>query len=110
VRAIIASNVALTLIFASALQYLWGLVNALQIIVIAIFFDLLLPPNLQVIIDELKKACNFEFFETDDFYNEIFDFKETPNFSEKFEAVGIEGSNFIISMGTSFIFIVYFPS
>lgn len=109
VTAIMAGNFFVSLIFASALQYLWGMVNALQIMVLAVLFDILLPSNVMVILREITKACNFDFFYTADFYTVWFGFKETASYSEHFELAGFGGSNFIIGLGTMFIFIVIFP-
>ena len=75
VTAIMAGNFFVSLIFASALQYLWGMVNALQIMVLAVLFDILLPSNVMVILREITKACNFDFFYTADLYTVWFGFK-----------------------------------
>lgn len=39
----------------------------------------------------------------------MFNFAETPSFSDNFEDAGIEGSNFVLSLGTMFSFVVLFP-
>mmetsp|Transcript_33742 Transcript_33742/g.44510 ORF Transcript_33742/g.44510 Transcript_33742/m.44510 type:complete len:230 (+) Transcript_33742:313-1002(+) len=108
VKAIMAGNLVISLLFAGALQYLWGMVNSLQVMVMAILFGVYLPENLQVILIAVTKACSFDFYKTEDLYDYLFQFKETPSFSETFEAADIEGSNFVISIGPMFLFIVYF--
>ena len=109
VKTIMAGNFIISLMFAGILQYLWGMVNTLQIINLGILYKILLPDNLQIIQIEVSKACAFDFFYTEDLYYEVFDFRETPSFSEFFEAAGIEGSNFVIGIGTLFFFVVGFP-
>ena len=49
VKSIMAGNFFLSLILATALQYLWGMINALQLIVLGVFFDLLMPANTEVV-------------------------------------------------------------
>ena len=85
------------------------MVNSLQIIVLGVFFALMQPPNTRVIQIELLKSCSFDLFQTEVWYSEIFSFGDTESFSELFEESGIEGSNFIISIGPVFIFVVLFP-
>lgn len=60
-----AGNLFISLIFATALQYLWGMINALQIIVLVGLFNLNVPDNLLVILIEVTKACNFDFYQTE---------------------------------------------
>mmetsp|Transcript_18451 Transcript_18451/g.24777 ORF Transcript_18451/g.24777 Transcript_18451/m.24777 type:complete len:86 (+) Transcript_18451:289-546(+) len=80
-----AGNFMISLIFAGALQYLWGMVNSLQVMVISIVYATFMPENLHVILIEVTKACSFDFYQTEDIYMEIFDFAETESFSETFE-------------------------
>lgn len=61
-----------------------------------------------MILVEVYKACNFEFFPTEDVLNKLFDFGETESFSDQFETVDFDGSIFIISLGTLNFFIVGF--
>ena len=76
----------------------------------ALLYEVLLPENMQIILVEVNNACNFDFYNTEELYNQLFEFKDTPTFSETFEAAGIEGSNFVLSIGTLFFFIVLFPA
>lgn len=85
------------------------MVNALQMIVLAVYFDLLLPTNIKAILVAINKTCNFDLFKTDDIYAELFGFEDTESFSEKFEENGLDGSNFIIGIGPILLFVIYFP-
>ena len=49
----------------------------------------MMPENMQVILTEVNKACNFDFYNTEDFYTRLFGFAETPSFSEQFDAADI---------------------
>mmetsp|Transcript_20992 Transcript_20992/g.28248 ORF Transcript_20992/g.28248 Transcript_20992/m.28248 type:complete len:81 (+) Transcript_20992:194-436(+) len=68
VKAIMAGNFFISIIFATALQYLWGMINALQMIMLAGLFNIAIPENLQVIIIEVTKALNLEFWDTEEAY------------------------------------------
>ena len=55
------------------------------------------------------KLCAFDLFRTEEVYTKIFNFKETDSYSDSFDAASFSGSNFIIGIGTLFIFVVLFP-
>ena len=76
----------------------------------ALLYEVLLPENMFIIFFEVNNACNFEFYDTEELYNELFGFKDTPAFSRTFEDAGIYGSNFVLSIGTLFLFIILFPA
>ena len=102
------ANAFISLALAGVMQYLFGMVNALQMIVLAVYFDLLIPANIKAILVAINKTCNFDLFKTDDIFAEFFGFEDTESFSEKFEETGLDGSNFIIGIGPIFLFVVYF--
>ena len=105
-----SANAFLSLFLAGAMQYLFGMVNALQIITLTVYFDLLLPTNLAAIQVAINKTWNFDLFKTDEILAGMFGFDgDTDSFSEKFEESGLDGSNFIIGIGLIFFFLVYMP-
>lgn len=63
-----ASNIFLSMFLAYLLQYLWGLINSLQVIVLGALLDLLAPTNSKSVMFEILKACAFDFFYTEDLY------------------------------------------
>ena len=77
VRMIMAGNFVISLILAIALQYMWGMINSLQIIVLSVLFKFMTPLNAQVIQVEILKACAFDLFKTDIVLGAMFDFPET---------------------------------
>ena len=85
------------------------MINALQIMVLAVLFNILFPVNAKVISFEILKACSFDFYQTDTIFAELFGFTETESFSDAFEEAGYEGSNFVMGMGISLLFVVSFP-
>ena len=104
-----AGNAFITILLASALQYLWGMVNALQIMVLTVFFYSLIPPNASVIMVEILKACNFELFDSEPYF-EYFNFGDSESYNLIFEESGFSGSIFMPGLGCVFIFVVLFPA
>lgn len=62
VKTVMAGNFFLTLALAGAMQYLYGMVNSLQIIVLCVFSDCIIPPNSKAILIELLKTVSFDIF------------------------------------------------
>ena len=48
-KTIMASNLVLSLVLSVALQYLWGMINSLQLMMLGIFIDSFMPPNAKAI-------------------------------------------------------------
>jgi len=44
-QAILAANFVLNFLMSGLLQYLWGMINALQMIVYSVLFNVAYPPN-----------------------------------------------------------------
>ena len=84
------------------------MVNALQIIVLEVFFFCEIPENAKVIMIEILKSCNFEVFDGGPFFK-LLDFKESESFSEVFAESNYEGSVFIEGLGSLFFGIMIFP-
>ena len=103
-----AGNAFITILLATTLQYLWGMVNALQIMVMTVFFYSLIPPNASVIMVEILKACNFELFDSEPYF-EYFDFGDSESYTVIFEESGFSGSIFMPGLGCVFLFVALFP-
>ena len=54
-------NLALNIIFALSLKFLWGFVNMLQFLVFMQLWDIDLPPNAQAVLKFLKSIALMEF-------------------------------------------------
>ena len=48
-----SSNIVISIFFAFTLQLLWGAINSLQVIVLTVLFNLLMPVNAQEILIEV---------------------------------------------------------
>ena len=109
IKAMMAGNMFVSLLMAGALQYLFGMINSIQLMMLGLFFSLLQPPNAKIIQIELYKAVAFDFFQTETIYVEVFGFKDSESFNDAFDEAGVQGSTFIIGIGPIFFFIIIFP-
>ena len=101
------TNFFLSIFMIGMLQYMWGLINTLQMIVMTALFSLKKPLNCHQIMIAIMKLTNLDVIPTEDFLNKIFTFEvEAPAFNENFEDAGYESSNFIIELGPLGIIIV----
>ena len=99
------TTVIASLVFAGMLQYLWGLINTLQIITLTALFSILAPLNAQYVMFQLMGYANFDIFRTQDILQAMFNFKETEPFNVVFEQAGYESATFIIELGLMFFVI-----
>lgn len=77
-KAFLGANVLISLFFAGALQYLWGMINALQVIVLTKLFSLdNIPPNAYIVMQTILKLCALEFIDTGFLSEKLFNFRET---------------------------------
>ena len=106
--AFLGANLILTLIFSTSMQFMWGLINTLQIIVLTVLFDLKTPINVLVVLIQMLQLSNFNLFPTDLMYNTIFDFTETEPFNQVFEEAGFENSNFILLAGPFLLLVILY--
>ena len=112
----LGSNLILGIFLSFLLQYLWGLINALQVVVLTALFNLEIPENASIIMEAILALMSFEIVDTDSFFASIFGFRETKVFASKtfengdeiskFEAAGYDSSNFIQLLGPIFILMV----
>lgn len=81
------------------LQYLWGLVNTLQMIVLTALFSVMMPANCEEILFTIMKLTNLDIFRTEDIIGAIFGFADTEPLNKQFYLAGFESSNFFIELG-----------
>ena len=55
------------------------------------------------------KLCAFDFFQTEQVFEKYFGLKPGESFSDIFEDAGLDGHNFIVSIGPVFFYIMAFP-
>ena len=89
---------------------MWGMINALQLIVLTVLFDMKLPVNTKEISVVILALANFELINTEEIYPKIFHFTDTGSFNQIYAACGIESSNFIMLIGVLLVPIVLFAA
>lgn len=113
-QAFFGANALLGVFSSYLMQYLWGLINALQMIVISALFSLDMPYNARDVMIMILKLVAFEFYDTGEILAYFFDFRETEPFLagefdyngesiSRFAEAGYESSNFIELLGLIFI-------
>ncbi len=78
------SNFFLVLLMNGSMQQLWGMIRALQLIVLASLMNLQFPANAAVFYQGAIMFATMDLLSGEKLYGLLFDFKETPPLSEKF--------------------------
>ena len=115
--AFFSGNIFISFFTSNLLQYLWGLVNTLQIIVLMNLFNIEIPENAGLLMTTILKMCALEFIPKEKAL-EFFNFRETEPFnmradsngeeSSKYDDAGYDSSNFFELIGPILIMIVLF--
>lgn len=63
-QAFFSANIFVSIFSASMLQYLWSLINTLQIVVLTVLFKLPIPLNAELIMTMILQMCALEFIPT----------------------------------------------
>jgi len=108
----------MSLFTAGMLQYLWSMINTLQIVVLTVLFKLDIPVNAEMIMIMILQMCSLEFVPTETALSFMFTFRETNAFAteinsndesfSKFEEAGYETANFWQLLGAIFFIAIGF--
>ena len=103
-------NILMTIFLSQVIQQLWATINSLQLIVLTVLFTgLTMPERCKDFLHEIMKYTNLDIIEVDDYLTAIFgDFIPTEPYSEEFEELGYETSNFFLEMGPLMFLIMLF--
>jgi hypothetical protein len=93
-------NFLLSLSVSKTLHFLWGMVNALQMVVFTVIFDLYHPQLVKDFELTLIGFITADLFPTDEIYNYLFGFIKTEDFNQALADAEYGGSNFVMMMGT----------
>ena len=85
---------------------LWGAINSLQVIVLTVLFNCLMPVNAQEVLIEVMQIVNLDVIDTGFLLEKMMTLKELPSFNILFETVGYDTSSFIIELGPLFFIIL----
>ena len=100
------SNVILNLLIGIGLQFLWGMVNALQLMVHMVLINLLYPASIQRVFIIFMQIASFEVIDTSEWYEDNFNLQHSESLNLALEELGYESQNFIINAGLLFLTVV----
>jgi len=75
VNALIVANIAVNIFMAASLQYLWSLMNVIQLIVHEPLLAVQFPAEVRLFLDLLLRIVKFKIIPTDKILGTILDFK-----------------------------------
>lgn len=103
-------NILSTIFLSQVIQFLWGAINSLQLIVLTVLFtQLMMPERCKNYLHKIMQYTNLDIIEVDDYLEAIFGgFPSTEPFSESFEMLGYQTSNFFLEMGPLMFLIMLF--
>ena len=90
------------------LQFLWGLINTIQMVMVTALFAILIPLNAFTLMITLLKLSNLDIMRTEDIHRSLFGFSDQVPFNAVYEQAGYETTNFLIESGTLLFVIVAF--
>lgn len=119
-KAFFGANILVSFFSAGMLQYLWGLINTLQMIVMTSLFQLVIPPNADMVMLMILKMCSLDFVNTGWLLAKLFNFRETESMNTKFDSngepqskfadAGYDSANFLELLGPVFFVVVFFAA
>ena len=85
-----ASSSVLNILLSFSIQYFWGVINALQLIVFTCLFNLKTPLNAETIEIAILQMVSFDLLNTEKSLTKTFRFNatETPSLNYKFDNAG----------------------
>lgn len=112
------SSLSLSMLSEKALQYLWGVVNAAQIIIFTYLYILQFPENARMVMIKIWKMLALDILDSEYLLENLFGFRKTQVFMKEFDAdgmsqsvfedAGFDSSNFIILTGPVIILLLSF--
>ena len=94
-------------LLGASLGAVFGMINALQIIIILPLFDASMPANAGMVFKYLTKIAAFDVFEIGDYVDEYLELEQTDPVDNNFETLGFESKWFINNVGSFFIYILW---
>ena len=106
--AVVGANLVTSLLSAKVIQYLWGIINSLQLIVLTVLFSVKMPETCYETLKYIMQMTNLDTIDTTYAFNAMFNFRETAPFNEEFDAAGYNSTNFFIESGALFFLVCTF--
>jgi hypothetical protein len=101
-----SGNFAISLAFGSSMQQLWGMIRALQMIVLCHLVRVPTPSIAYMFFSGCMLFAQMDVLDGKEFYTKWFSFKKTAPLNSNFELFDIRNKNFIINSGSYFIIFV----
>lgn len=101
-----AASVGMGIFMAASMQFLWGMVNTIQMMTHLSLLSLTFPSNCLSLYKIIINIANFEFLDSEGILNKMFfnQFdEEEESFNTKFDLLGYGALNMIMNLGTGFI-------
>ena len=79
----VGANLLTSLILAQIIQYLWGIINSLQLVVLTVLFSMpAMPKKCEELLVQILSYINLDVMPTDSVLVAMFGFRETQSFNE----------------------------
>ena len=105
----VITNFLSNVFISGTLNYLWGMINCLQIIAHFPLINILMPANCQVLFLVVVKIATFDLIPVDGFMEsveQIFDGKYDLNLSDNFAEFGYETTDPVQNLQINFVFLL----
>mmetsp|Transcript_19666 Transcript_19666/g.30385 ORF Transcript_19666/g.30385 Transcript_19666/m.30385 type:complete len:124 (+) Transcript_19666:5133-5504(+) len=111
-QSIMATNFLLSPLISLSLNFLWGMINCVQIIVYIPLFSIVIPANLNMLMSALITIATFDVIPgiedmQDKMFNFIYSTEDQLTHSGYLE-LGFETRNFVMNTGSLFFFSIFF--
>jgi len=103
-----SANFLLALIIGGSMQKLWGMLRALQTIILLALVRVPTPVHTFLFFQACILFASMDILDGAAWYEEWFIFKETSALNPNYELLGIGDMNFIMNSGSYFIFLAGF--
>ena len=105
VTAMSSGNFIISLIMGGSMQQLWGMIRAMQFIILTFLVRVPTPAHTFKFFAGCAVFAQMDILDGKGFYSEWFDFKHTEPLNDNYELMDIEDKNFILNSGSYFILI-----
>lgn len=105
-KRVAVTNFIVSRLIKGSKQALWGMMNAMQIIIYGAMVSINYPISCQKFLEALCDFAKMDLFDLEDFYAKNLEFIETKPFNSKFEKMGFESKNFLLNSGSLMLFII----
>ena len=110
---LVSGSVALNYLLSASLALIWGLINSMQTMTVLPLTEVTYPKNALALNAVVLTIATFDVIPAGTLILKIFKLSSAKPFSDAFEAYGISNTQFMLSLGTTFVIffgsIVVFP-